>query len=165
MVRTILMLLLIATVVASVGYQVGAYHARQTFEPQVVTEYVPLPPEIIEVEVVKEVPVEVEVIKEVPIKLREFESLRELKDWLANDDLDSHLVLRATRDGYIDLRGPCDHLALELQRRAIEQGYLMSTQILKLGSGLHMMNSTVIGNDIYFIEPLTDRVWLDGHRH
>lgn len=80
-------MLLIATVVGFVAYQAGAYHVRQTFEPPV-TEYVTLPPEVVEVEVVKEVPAEVEVIKEVPIKLREFESLKELKDWLVNDDLD-----------------------------------------------------------------------------
>ncbi len=74
-------------------------------------------------------------------------------------------MLRADATGRIVLNGSCDYLALELQRRALANGYLMSTEIVSQGSKLHMLCSAVIDNNIYFIEPVTDEVWLEAYRN
>jgi len=92
-------------------------------------------------------------------KPKEFSSLEELKTWLAADDSDSTLYYF---EGYIDFTKPydCDDYAVALMRNALKNGYLISTQI----DGDHMLNSTIIGNNVYFIEPSTDKVWLWGQR-
>jgi hypothetical protein len=87
----------------------------------------------------------------------EFASVDELKAWLAEDDTDSALYIFgsdciSTYD--------CDDYAIALMYNALADGYLVSLQI----EGNHMLNSTIIGNEIYYIEPQTDEVWLWGYR-
>lgn len=123
------------------------------------------PPEIISIEV----PVIVEVEKKSSPKFREFEDLTELKGWLEENTLP--IVLIAGKDGKVDFRNSkstsqydCDDYAEDLQRKALEQGFLMSQHLLLKGKifGVkvtkitepHMGNLTVIGNDIYYIESL-----------
>lgn len=120
---------------------------------------------IVEVSVEKIVEVPVEVIVKVSREIDEFPSLEVLEQWLADDDLDTRIVLRAGADGKIHFNGACDYTAMELQRRALADGYLMSTEIIEKGKKLHMICSAVIGNDIYFIEPGTDEVWLGAYRN
>jgi len=108
---------------------------------------------------------EVEVIVEVPREISEFPSLEVLEKWLAEDDLDSRVVLRADSTGLVVFTGSCDYTALELQRRALNDGFLMSTEILEQGKKLHMICSAVIGNSIYFVEPSDDKVWLGAYRN
>ena len=87
----------------------------------------------------------------------EFESLEELKAWLAADDTDSTLYIF----GYNCVSNyDCDDYAVALVRNALLDGYSVSLQI----EGNHMLNSTTIGNKIYFIEPQTDKVWFWGNR-
>ena len=134
----------------------------RTKSPEIVTIEVP-------VEIIKEVPVIVEVEKKVPQKFREFEDLAELTEWLEKNSLP--IVLIAAKDGRIDLINPrstsqydCDDYAEALQRKALEQGFLMSQQLIIKGQiyGVkvseytepHMGNLTVIGNDIYYIESM-----------
>jgi hypothetical protein len=88
---------------------------------------------------------------------REFESLDELKAWLAEDD--SNTTLYIFGSGCI-ANYDCDDFAAALVYNALCDGYAVSLQI----EGNHMLNSTVIGNEIYFIEPQTDEVWLWGYR-
>lgn len=165
----------IAAVALFLGYLIGSNH----MQPEVVTIPEPLPPKIIKVEVpvevVKEVEVikEVEVVKEVPIKLRHFESVQELKDWL--QQVDGQIRLRANSDGIIHLRGACEDVAMYLQDRAIEDGYKMSIEVLSrdeyhrwygdwLDEGrLHAVNSTIIGNEFWFIDFSSDKVWLAAY--
>lgn len=87
----------------------------------------------------------------------EFGSVGELKAWLAQDDADSTLYIYGS--GCI-LEYDCDDYAVALARNALADGYDVSLQI----EGTHMLNSTIIGNNIYFIEPQNDKVWLWGHR-
>jgi hypothetical protein len=88
---------------------------------------------------------------------REFQSLDELKAWLAQDDTDSTLnIVGSTNFGNYD----CDDYAVALMYNALSDGYLVSLQI----EDSHMLNCTVIGNGIYFIEPQSDKVWLWGYR-
>jgi hypothetical protein len=88
---------------------------------------------------------------------REFESVAELKAWLAEDDTDSTLYIFGS--GCISTYD-CDDYATALMYNALAHGYLVSLQI----KGNHMLNSTIIGNEIYYIEPQTDEVWLWGYR-
>ena len=88
---------------------------------------------------------------------REFESLAELKAWLAEDDTDCTIYIFGS--GCLAAYD-CDDYATALVQNAFSDGYLVSTQVV----GNHMMNSTIIGNKVYFIEPQTDEVWLWGYR-
>lgn len=87
----------------------------------------------------------------------EFESLAELEAWLAQDETDTTLYIYGS--GCI-LEYDCDDYAVALSRNALADGYSVSLQI----EGNHMLNSTIIGNNVYFIEPQTDEVWLWGYR-
>ena len=134
----------------------------------------PAPPQIQE-PVIKEVVVTkiVEVVKEVPVKLRHFESVQELKDWLKQVPMRLHL--KANSEGVIELQGVCEDVAIDLQDRAIEDGYKMSIEALDRGQyhkwygewlekdRLHAINSVVIGNEFWFIDFLADKVWLGAY--
>ena len=127
----------------------------------------PVPP--LEEEVIKVV----EVVKEVPIKLRHFESVQELKDWL--QQVDRRVRLKANSEGIIYLRGICEDVAMYLQDEAIEAGYKMSIEMLGrdeyhkwygewLDKGrLHAVNSTIIGNEVWFIDFSSEKVWLAAY--
>ncbi len=88
---------------------------------------------------------------------REFESVGVLKAWLAEDDTDSTLYIFGA--GCISTYD-CDDYATALVYNALADGYSVSTQIVDK----HMLNSTIIGNEIYLIEPQNDDVWLWGYR-
>lgn len=168
---------LLGIVVASVffGYLIGS--TSTTSEAGTVIK--PIPPQVIEievpVEVVKEVEVikEVKVVEEVPIKLRHFETVQELKDWL--QQLDGRVVLKANAEGIIKFQGICDDVAMYLQDRAIEGGYKMSIEVLSRSEyhrwygewldedQLHAVNSAIIGNEIWFIDFTSDKVWLAAY--
>jgi len=88
---------------------------------------------------------------------REFESLDELKAWLAKDDTDKTIYIFGSGClGAYD----CDDYAVALVYNAFLDGYSISLQV----EGNHMLNSTIIGDRIYFIEPQNDKVWLWGDR-
>jgi len=149
------------------------YHDRLIETQAELDELKAEPPKIIPlevpVEIIKEVPVIVEVEKKSPQKFGEFEDLAELKGWLKENSLP--IVLIAGKDGTVDFLNPkstgqydCDDYAEDLQRKALEQGFLMSQQLILNGkifgvkvseiTGPHMGNLTVIGNDIYYIESI-----------
>jgi hypothetical protein len=91
------------------------------------------------------------------VQPREFESLDELRAWLAKDDTDNTLYIFGSGClGTYD----CDDYAVALVYNAFFDGYSISLQV----EGDHMLNSTIIGNNIYFIEPQNDKVWLWGYR-
>jgi outer membrane murein-binding lipoprotein Lpp len=82
--------------------------------------------------------------------LRQFTSVEELEAWLAGNDIDQREYVEFTYD--------CDDFAQDLMIAALEDGYLVSTELWSC----HMLNSTIIGNDIYTIEPMTDGVQFVG---
>lgn len=88
---------------------------------------------------------------------KQFESLDALKAWLALDNTDS--VLYIFGSGRL-ISYDCDDYAVALVYNALQAGYSVSTQIV----GGHMLNSTIIGNEVYFIEPQTDEVKFWGYR-
>ena len=135
---------------------------------------------IVEKEIVREVEVTKEVVKkeieyrdivknvivEKPIKQSEFASLEELKKWLAEKSVTKSIFFFVIPDGTqaSSNKYDCDDYALDLQKRALEDGYLMSTSIIEKQGQLHMINLATIGNDVYYIEPQTDEVWFYCNR-
>jgi hypothetical protein len=111
-----------------------------------------------------------EVIKEVivnkPVRLREFSSLEELRVWLAEDDTDEYVYLWAGADGICQPsdKYDCDDYAIQLQYKAAESGFLISAIIIQEQGETHMINMACIANDIYYIEPQTDKVWFYCHK-
>ena len=108
----------------------------------------------------------VERVKRVPIELRNFSDLEELKQWL-EDRKNVTTVRFQSTDTIVD----CDDYALELQHKALADGYLISLEIIGPSeyngifknselppNTLHAINLVIIGNDAYYIEPQTDEV-------
>lgn len=115
------------------------------------------------------VPVITEMEKKLPQKFVEFKDLAELTEWLEKNSLPIQII--AGEDGRIDLINPqstsqydCDDYAEALQIKALEQGFLMSQQLVLNGqvyghrvseyTAPHMGNLTTIGNNIYYIESI-----------
>ncbi len=111
-----------------------------------------------------------EVVKEVLIEksqeLREFNSLKELDTWLAEDDTNEYVYLFAGKDGVCRLsdRYDCDDYAFQLQKQAARSGFLLSVTIIEERGKPHMINLAGIRNDIYYIEPQSDKVWFYCNR-
>ena len=108
---------------------------------------------------------QVEAPSKASANLRNFESLDELKQWLAISG-DSTTIFMSV-DGKVD----CDDYALALQQRALADGYMISFQIIhaadynQVFTGikvppdvLHAVDLAVIGNDVYYIEPQTNEI-------
>jgi len=95
-------------------------------------------------------------IVEVHVLPVEFPSKAALLKWLEENNIDAHEYIPTTYD--------CDDFAYDLMQAAIADGYLMSTQTVLINGNHHMMNATIIGNEVYLIEPQTDTVWLNGLR-
>ncbi|MFC1990060.1 response regulator [Chloroflexota bacterium] len=160
---------IIVTIIAAITATVFIF----TSEP--VTDVV-----IVEKEVVREVEITKEVVKkeieyrdivkevtvEKPIKQSEFASLEELKKWLAEKSVTKSIFFFVIPDGTqaSSNKYDCDDYALDLQKRALEDGYLMSASIIEKQGQQHMINLVTIGNDIYYIEPQTDEVWFYCNR-
>jgi hypothetical protein len=81
---------------------------------------------------------------------REFSSVKELKDWLTANDVNEMEYIPEIYD--------CDDFARDLMLDALSDGYLVSTELWSC----HMLNSTIIGNKVYTIEPQTDEVQFVG---
>jgi hypothetical protein len=140
------------------GYQQDSYHeyndsATSHGESQDIVQYV-------DREVVKEV------LVEKPVELRPFDSLEELETWLAEDDTNEYVYLFAGKDGVCQPsdRYDCDDYAFQLQRRAVNSGFLISVTIIEKRGKPHMINLADIGNRIYYIEPQSDKVWFYCNR-
>ncbi len=107
-----------------------------------------------------------EVVIEKPIEQSEFSSKEELEKWLAEDDTEGNVYFFVRADGteVSSAKYDCDDYALDLQKRALKDGYLMSASVVEKGDQLHMINLVTIGNDVYYIEPQTDEVWFYANR-
>jgi hypothetical protein len=97
-----------------------------------------------------------------PADLRYFSDLDEMEQWLATAITEVTSVYFQSPGSEVD----CDDYALDLQRKALADGYIISFQVVrgseyntlfksKLPSAqtLHAINSAIIGNNVYYIEP------------
>ena len=167
-----------AVAVLALTFYIGVSVGQATFEPQTVlvteteVEYQPVVRTMVQY-VDKPVPVVkyIERVEKVPIELRNFSDLEELKQWLEDkmNVTTIHFQLPSTE---LD----CDDYALDMQHKALADGYIMSFEVIgrseynalfetKLpnGSSLHAINSAIIGNDAYYIEPQTGEVAFAVH--
>lgn len=135
----------------------GVAFDQTMVKPNILTQTEYVPSYIVnEVEVIQEVQVTKEVY---PTEFRQFESQEELGKWQAEHYLE--LQELGKRNNWI-----CVDYALEMQRIAWRDGYLMSIETLidQGGKTGHMINSTVIGDDIIFLEPQSTTNWVGGVR-
>jgi hypothetical protein len=133
MVRRILLAILASLLL----FVAGGFLGRITYEPKIIIQHD-----------IKYIPVVKIITKEIPRQVREFQSLDELKAWLAKDKTNEH--------EYIPTLYDCDDFALDLVKDALDDGY----QIFAVPLLNHIFCCAFIGNDIYYIEPRTDDVWL-----
>ncbi len=141
-----------------------------SFRPQPVVEvqYIQLPPEFVDrvvtVTVYKSAK-EVEVIKHTVeyVKVPDYEP----RHWRNEVQLARWLELN-----WVESMGEqkCVAEALELQRRAFRDGYMMSTESLFEGDKApkdemyHEVAATWIGSSKFFIEPVERYTWIGGKR-
>jgi hypothetical protein len=139
-----------------IGRTIMGYINQSAVKPEVVNT-------VTEKIIIEKVPVieYVEIEKEVPAELKQFESEEALTAWL---DADKTNELPYIKDLF-----ECENFARTLIRHALREGYYLSFQVLKnytrpdtneFIAGPHAINSTIIGNVIYFIDPQTDDFWL-----
>ena len=113
----------------------------------------------------------VERVKSVPVELRNFSELEELKQWL-EDKKNVATVRFQSPNGTVD----CDDYALEMQQKALADGYLISLEVIGPSeyngifknselppNTLHAINLVIIDNDAYYIEPQTGEVVFVAH--
>ena len=154
--------IIIVTFLIGTAFMMGTLVVQPEAEARIVTIREPVVQEV-PVYVEKTVPEPYWVIQEVPVyvkqteyvavpaELKSFQSWHELQVWLANN-----YVQDAAPDRCVDT-------ALELCQRAWQDGYQMSTELWGDGKREgHMICSTIIGDDIYFMEPSSNFSWLAG---
>lgn len=108
----------------------------------------------------------VDVIRHVPVELRNFSTLEELKQWL--NEKNQPASIRFQQNNTLS---DCDDFAVELQQKALADGFIISFEIIKgieynelfitrlpTEQSLHAINLSIIDNDVYYIEPQTGEV-------
>ena len=108
----------------------------------------------------------VERVTSVPAEYRNFYTLDELRNWLALNAISTSIYLKSP-----GVEIDCDDYALELQRKALSDGFIVSFAVvsereydalfrepLPKGTTLHAVNLAIIDNSIYYIEPQTAEV-------
>ena len=154
----------------------GGYIGQVIFKPQVIIEpeirtkfidrVIPIPVEkVVEKEIY--IPVEKVVVQNIETykPLRHFQDLYELERWLGQEVLFVGIDVVDERTGKFIKRWECVDYAIRLQEKALEDGYIMSFEVIhhsehnslfkqKIPYGSsHAINSVIIGNEIYYIEP------------
>ena len=97
-------------------------------------------------------PLVVTEVVEIPVELKEFSGEAHLAHWLAQRD--STIRIKSGTDfNSFD----CDDYARQLVSQARRDGYDIGIEL----DGNHILNNTIIGNDLYFIEPQTGEHWKE----
>lgn len=143
----------------------------------------PEPPDILTYEIhtvdkvtggIEHEPVERAILNRVedPRPLRNFQDLEELERWLENiemPDISSDVADKEINQGIKSF--DCDDYALKLQIKALRDGYIVSFEIIRSSEyselfkqgqipdgTIHAINSVIIGNKVYYIEPKTNEI-------
>jgi len=127
------------------------------------------PVKIVEVEIEKIVVVHEEII----VNLVDWTDEAELKAFLASDNTDTMVILKANEDGVVVFNNQCEDRALRLINNAMKQGKrlffvpLHRAEYLKwyeetIEEGhYHAICGALVGdNEFYYIEPSDDECWL-----
>ena len=166
--------IIISIGVLSLAFCAGVWFCPVTSESQAITVIKPtVECQLVESHTVQYVdrPVtavnNVERVREIPVELRNFNDLDELKQWLAEVAMNTNTVFFQRPDAPVD----CDDYALDLQCKALADGYILSFQVvsrseynavfqgeLPPGQSLHAINLAIIGNNVYYVEPQTGEI-------
>lgn len=136
--------------------------------------YIEIP---VEVPVEKTITVEVDKIVEKPVTV---EVIKPLKDFASLNELDSFLETYQPLKTYVpggQLLGQCEDYALDMIAKAEAQGYKLHMSILLEDSyrkfynydgywppkTCHAICGAIIGDSVYFIEPLAKKYWLAAY--
>ena len=108
----------------------------------------------------------VDIIRHVPVEFRNFKNRKELEQWL--EEIIRLTSIRFERKGTVI---DCDDFAIELQQEALTDGFIISFEIINSTEynelfsiplpewqALHAINLSIIGNDVYYIEPQTGEI-------
>ena len=151
----------------------GGYLGQATFEPKVTIDH--------EIHTIHKVidrveykPVERVVYEpvETPKPLRHFQNLDELEEWLENiGGLDTGFDVVNEKTGQRIKKFDCEDYAIRLQERALRDGYIVSFEVIhaaeynalfkqkRIPNGaMHAINSVILGNEVYYIEPQTQEI-------
>lgn len=177
--KTVLLVLLL-TVITLVAYCAGTNIVSFTFclpheELAIITPRSRVPTveaRLIEthtVEYMEDTVVEKEyinVIRHVPVEFRNFNDRCELEHWL--EERNQLASIRFQQGNTVI---DCDDFAIELQREALADGFIISFEIisgdeynelfripLPEDQSIHAINLSIIGNDVYYIEPQTAEI-------
>ncbi|MDD5339593.1 MAG: hypothetical protein PHG35_09380 [Dehalococcoidales bacterium] len=114
----------------------------------------------------------------------DWNSVTELREFLAQDDGNERVYLKAGRDGRINFNGACEDRAFKLRDNALEQGKRLEAEILTYAETIrykdyigityeelcrltsrdsHMIVKAYVDNEIWYIEPSNDRIWHTGY--
>lgn len=165
---------LMAVGVLTSVFWAGTYFSPVAFEPETATVIEPrVESRLVERHTIQYVDRPVIVVKNIErvqrilTELRNFNDLEELKQWLVAMDTDRTTVYLQLPGAAVD----CDDYALDLQHKALADGYIVSFEIigrseynalfeieLPPSQSLHAINLAIIGNDAYYIEPQTDEI-------
>jgi len=170
---------LIAVGVLALVFWIGTHVSSVAFEPQTNTVIEPgVECRLVERRTVQYVdrPVTVvnniERVQRIPAELRNFNDLEELKQWLVAVGMNTTTVYFQLPGATVD----CDDYALDLQRKALADGYILSFEVidrseynvvfkseLPPSQSLHAINLAIIGNNAYYIEPQTSGIVFAVH--
>jgi hypothetical protein len=153
------------------GQTLPEIKVKHIVDTRTLTHYVDNPVEIVKFipqvqEIIREVEVEkvltVERIIERPVELTDFNSLEELQEFVEGC---APAEFTANADGKIYLDRQCTVNAEAMVKQAITKGKYLSYQILDYDQAKsHAVVQAWIGDSIYFIEPLTKRIWFNSYR-
>jgi hypothetical protein len=107
-----------------------------------------------------------------PLTLRYFQDLGELERWLGEFELpDIASEVTSETTGQDVTNWDCDDYARKLQKDALQSGYMLSFEVIhadeynalfkegQIPDGtIHAINSVIIGNKVYYIEPKTGEI-------
>ena len=153
----------------------GGYLGQATFEPKVVIDH--------EIHTIHKVierveykPIEKVGVKriETPKPLRHFQNLDELEGWLGNIGvLDIRFDVVNEETGQRIKKFDCEDYAIRLQEKALRDGYIISFEVIRSAEynalfkqkrvpngAIHAINSVILGNEVYYIEPQTHEIVL-----
>jgi len=158
-------------------FYAGGYLGQATFKPQVIIEHEIHTIDRVEYKPVESVvyePVERVIVKRIETLklLRHFQNLDELERWLGNMwVLDIRFDVFDKETGQRIRKFDCEDYAIRLQEKALGDGYIMSFEVIlpveynalfkqkRLSNGaIHAINSVILGNEVYYIEPQTREI-------
>jgi len=117
--------------------------------------------------------VEKPVVKEVEVsrQLLHFENMNNFEQWLSNVNLIKIGFNVIDQSNNNISKFDCDDYARSLQDKAIQDGFIVSFEVIrsseynslfkekKIPAGaIHAINSAIIGNEVYYIEPQTKEI-------